>query len=207
MNKKNNTEKNYWAEIQEQFNKLVEESGVQLDENYQEDIANALGISTEDLSDLERETFKVLTQKNIKVQKVHPDAVLPKYAYPTDSGFDLISVEDIIVSPLGRALVPTGLKLEFDKGFEIQIRPKSGLAMNEGLTILNTPGTIDSGYNGEIKVIVFNTNNNEYKIKKGMKIAQGVLCPVINGEFVEFVEMSELNEKDRGDNGFGSTGI
>ena len=79
---------------------------------------------------------------------------------------------------------------------EIQVRSKSGLAINEGLFVLNSPGTVDSGYNGEIKVIIFNTNQNEYKIKKGTKIAQAVLCPVVSGIWVELVETNNLNNKE-----------
>jgi dUTP pyrophosphatase len=92
-------------------------------------------------------------------------------------------------------------------GHEIQVRPKSGLALKEGLTVLNTPGTVDAGYDGEVKVIIYNTNPQSYQIKKGQKIAQAVLCPVINGKFVTLHEVIELNEKERGSNGFGSTGI
>ena len=81
------------------------------------------------------------------------------------------------------------------------------MALNQGLTVLNTPGTVDSGYNGEIKVIVFNTNNISVQITKGMKIAQAVLCPVICGKYVSLEDVDEIDGKDRGDNGFGSTGI
>jgi dUTP pyrophosphatase len=81
------------------------------------------------------------------------------------------------------------------------------LAIKQGLTVLNTPGTVDSGYNGEIKVIVFNTNNYSVIIPKGMKVGQAVLCPVINGKFVSFEQVDKIEDKDRGDNGFGSTGI
>jgi dUTP pyrophosphatase len=108
---------------------------------------------------------------------------------------------------MGRALAPTGLRFDIPMGHEIQVRPKSGLALKEGLTVLNTPGTVDAGYDGEVKVIIYNTNPQSYQIKKGQKIAQAVLCPVINGKFVTLHEVIELNEKERGSNGFGSTGI
>ena len=81
------------------------------------------------------------------------------------------------------------------------------MAINQGLTVLNTPGTVDQGYSGEIKVIIFNTNNSTVTIPKGMKIGQAVLCPVLNGRYVEFDNVDELNDTDRGSNGFGSTGI
>jgi dUTP pyrophosphatase len=111
------------------------------------------------------------------------------------------------LEPFGRALIPTGLKFDIPDGSEIQVRPKSGLALKQGLTVLNTPGTVDSGYNGEIQVIVFNTNPKPFTIEKGMKIAQAVLCPVVNGNWVELIKVDSVDEKDRGDNGFGSTGI
>jgi len=104
-------------------------------------------------------------------------------------------------------LVPTGLKFNIPDGTEIQIRPKSGLALNLGLTVLNTPGTVDSGYNGEIKVILFNTSKEKIKIHKGMKIAQAVLSPVINGDWVTLTRVESVDKKDRDENGFGSTGI
>ena len=203
----NTSDKELWNEIQEQFQKLVKESGVELDSNYQKEIEDALGMSMEEMNDLERQTVDMMKTQKLKVQKIHPDAILPKYAYPSDSGFDLYSVEEITISAFGRALVPTGLKFQFGENLEIQVRPKSGLAMNQGLTVLNTPGTVDQGYSGEIKVPIFNTNNGMVTIKKGMKIAQAVLCPVLNGKFVNIEEVDELSETDRGSNGFGSTGI
>jgi dUTP pyrophosphatase len=145
--------------------------------------------------------------KNIQIELLTEDAVFPEYAYPTDSGFDLYSTEEITLEPFGRALIPTGLKLSFDIGYEIQVRPKSGLALKQGLTVLNTPGTVDSGYDGEIMVIVFNTNPKPFTVAKGMKIAQAVLCPVINGKYVNLQLVDKIENKDRGANGFGSTGI
>jgi dUTP pyrophosphatase len=196
-----------WQEIQEQFKKLVEESGVNLDEFDYDAIEDEFGLSKDDLQELERETVRNMTSHRIYFKKVHPDAVTPEYAYPSDSGFDLYSVEDITIPALGRALVPTGICVELTENLEIQVRPKSGLALNQGITVLNTPGTVDSGYNGEIKVILFNTNNGMVQIKKGMKIAQACVCPVLNGKYVIIEEADELGVKDRGSNGFGSTGL
>lgn len=139
--------------------------------------------------------------------KLHPDAVTPKYNYETDSGFDLHSVEEVVIPSFGRALVPTGISFDIKDGYEIQVRSKSGLAINQGLMILNSPGTVDNGYTGEVKGIIFNTNNHPVTITKGMKIGQAVLSPVVNGKWVELVEKNKINSKDRGDNGFGSTGI
>ena len=168
------------------------------------ELEDILGI---DFEDLEEEIYRNARTKTIEVELVHSDAVFPKYAYESDSGFDLHSTEDLSVGPFGRILVPTGIKVSFEEGYEIQVRPKSGLAIKQGLTVLNTPGTVDQGYTGEIQVIVFNTNNYTVMIPKGMKVGQAVLCPVVNGKYVRFEKIDTINEKDRGDNGFGSTGI
>jgi dUTP pyrophosphatase len=160
-----------------------------------------------DIDKLEKEFENYHPLKALEYMAINEDAVEPKYAYPSDSGFDLHSTEEIWIAPFGRALVPTGLKFNIPDGTEIQVRPKSGLALKQGLTVLNTPGTVDSGYNGEVKVIIFNTTNDEVWINKGMKIAQAVLCPVINGNWVDLIKVDSVDNKDRGDNGFGSTGI
>jgi dUTP pyrophosphatase len=139
--------------------------------------------------------------------KLHLDAVTPSYNYASDSGFDLYSVEDVTIEGLGRGLVPTGLSFDIKDGYEIQVRSKSGLAINQGLMCLNSPGTVDNGYTGEVKVIIFNTNKEPFTITKGMKVAQAVLCPVVNGGWVYLDEKNEVTKKDRNDNGFGSTGI
>jgi dUTP pyrophosphatase len=204
MNLNTNVDPQMWEEIQKQFEKIKQDSGVEPDEEYQKEMEELLGFS---FDDMDKELRAMYENKTLNVQLIHEDAVMPSYAYPSDSGFDVYSVEEVILPPFGRALVPTGLKLGFDEGFEIQIRPKSGLAINQGLTVLNTPGTVDSGYNGEIKVIIFNTNNATVTIPKGMKVAQAVLCPVVNGKYVKFQVLDKLEDKDRGDNGFGSTGI
>jgi dUTP pyrophosphatase len=147
-----------------------------------------------DQEELEKQLSGLLTKKaTLKFTKIHEDAVIPKYNYESDSGFDLHSTEDITVDALGRTLVPTGLRFDIPMGHEIQVRPKSGLALKEGLTVLNTPGTVDAGYDGEVKVIIYNTNPQSYQIKKGQKIAQAVLCPVLNGKFVTLHEVIELN--------------
>jgi dUTP pyrophosphatase len=131
----------------------------------------------------------------------------PEYAYESDSGFDLRSTEELWIQANGRLLVPTGLCFDIPDGYEIQVRSKSGLALNQGLIVLNSPGTVDSGYQGEVKVIIFNTTNERIKIEKGQKIAQAVLCPVVNGKWVNLVRVEEIGEKDRNNQGFGSTGL
>lgn len=203
----NTKDQELWNQIQEQFQKLVQESGVDLDTNYQKEIEEALGMPYSELNNMESETVRMLSQKTLKVHKIHPDAVLPKYNYSSDSGFDLHSVEEIIIPAFGRALIPTGLRFHFDENLEIQVRTKSGLAINQGIMVLNSPGTVDQGYRGEVKVPIFNTNSTSVVIHKGMKVAQGVLCPVLCGSYVTVEEVNNLDDSDRGSNGFGSTGI
>jgi dUTP pyrophosphatase len=191
-------------QIQEQLEGLQEQAGVELDDEYQKELENLLGMTYEEMNE---EMMTAMKSKTVKVELLNNDAKFPEYAYPSDSGFDLYSTEELEIGPFGRALVSTGIKLSIPDEFEIQVRPKSGLAINQGLTVLNTPGTVDSGYNGEIKVIIFNTNNHIVTIPKGMKIAQAVLCPVVNGKYVNLIEVDKVTDGERGDNGFGSTGI
>jgi dUTP pyrophosphatase len=160
-----------------------------------------------DIKKLEDDMMNYVPKLDLGYRKLNPKAVTPFYNYESDSGFDLYSTEEIIVDGLGRALIPTGLSFDIKDGYEIQVRSKSGLAINQGLMCLNSPGTVDSGYLGEVKVIVFNTNKEPFTIKKGMKIAQAVLCPVVNGKWVNLVERNEMSIKDRNNKGFGSTGI
>jgi len=160
-----------------------------------------------DMKSLENEMENYTPQLDLGFVKLSEDAMEPKYNYPTDSGFDLHSLIDTEIQPFGRVLIPTGISLDIKDGFEVQVRSKSGLAIKHGLMVLNSPGTVDNGYTGEIQVIVFNTNNHIVTISKGMKVAQAVLCPVVNGKWVNLVQQNKINEKDRGDNGFGSTGI
>jgi dUTP pyrophosphatase len=167
-------------------------------------LESLLGMSIEEM---DNDHIKMMKTKSLGVELIHEDAKVPTYAYPSDSGFDLRSTVEINIPPFGRVLVPTGIKLSIPEEYEIQIRPKSGLAINQGLTVLNTPGTVDSGYVGEIKVIVFNTNNETVTVAKGMKIAQAVLCPVVCGKYVSIELMDKVEDKDRMDNGFGSTGL
>ena len=131
----------------------------------------------------------------------------PEYEYQSDSGFDLRSSEDIWIHPNSRKLISTGMRFDIPEGYEIQVRSKSGLALNQGIMVLNSPGTVDSGYQGEIKVIMFNTTNEKVKIQKGQKMAQAVLCPVVSGKWVDLIRVDNINDKDRNSNGFGSTGL
>ncbi|MFN5863503.1 MAG: dUTP diphosphatase [Pseudanabaena sp.] len=139
----------------------------------------------------------------IKFNKLHPDAQIPSYAHVGDAGADVYSVAEVTLQPSDRAAIPTGLAVDIPLGYEIQVRPKSGLALKHGITVLNSPGTVDAGYRGEIQVIVINLGKEVYTFAKGQKIAQLVLKPVIQAQFIE----GELGTSDRGDGGFGSTGI
>ena len=140
----------------------------------------------------------------LRFKKVHPDAVLPSYAHPSDAGMDIRSVEDVTLAPGKRALVHTGLVMLLPPMYEAQVRPRSGLALKNGVTVLNTPGTIDSGYRGEVGVILINLGETEFQVRKGDKIAQLVIAPVTQPDVVE---VSEVDETDRGSSGFGSTGV
>jgi dUTP pyrophosphatase len=193
-----------WKQIQETFNQIKKETGVDPEENYLKELEDMLGMSVDEMNETHMTMMKT---KTLRVELVHEDAKVPSYAYPSDSGFDLRSTIEINIPPFGRSLIPTGIKLSIPEEYEIQVRPKSGLALNQGLTVLNTPGTVDSGYVGEIKVIVFNTNNETVTVSKGMKIAQAVLCPVVCGKYVSLELTNKVDDKDRGDKGFGSTGL
>lgn len=160
-----------------------------------------------DFSEIEKAFNEYEPTLDLGYTKINEKAVDPFYNYSSDSGFDLYSTEDVEIPPFGRVLVPTGLSFDIKDGYEIQVRSKSGLALKQGLMVLNSPGTVDNGYTGEVQVIVFNTNNISITITKGMKVAQAVLCPVVNGKWVNLVEKEKINEKERGENGFGSTGI
>lgn len=131
--------------------------------------------------------------------------VLPEYALDGDSGMDLRSDEDdiVIIKPGGRTLIKTGLFVQLPDGYEFQIRPKSGMAIKYGITVLNTPGTIDANYRGEIGVILHNASDRDYAIAPGDKIAQMVLQHVPK---VEWEEVEELSNTNRGDGGYGHTG-
>lgn len=169
-----------------------------------EDILKEMDV---DLEQMEQQIVESNTKLDLPYKILHPDAVHPKYNYDSDSGFDLHSVEDVVIPPFGRAFVPSGLCFDIRDGFEIQVRTKSGLAINQGLMVLNSPGTVDNGYTGEVKGIIFNTNPTEVTIPKGMKFGQAVLCPVVNGAWVGLNEVDNINKKERGSNGFGSTGL
>lgn len=184
--------------------KELESNMRNMDFSNPEEMLSKMGISVDELdNEFEKTLSPSITLKYIN----ESDNEEPVYAYSTDSGFDIRSNEDVTLNPLERSLVSTGLFFDIPKNMEMQIRPKSGLALKRGLTVLNTPGTIDYGYTGEVKVILINLSNEIQEIKKGDKIAQAVLCPVSQGYLINFENVSEIKEKDRNENGFGSTGF
>ena len=140
----------------------------------------------------------------LRFKKIHPGAMLPAYAHASDAGMDVRSVEDVTIPARGRALIHTGLVMLLPKGYEAQVRSRSGLAIKNGVSVLNSPGTIDSGYRGEVGVILANFGDADFEIKAGDKIAQIVVAPVT---LAAVEEVDEIDETDRGTGGFGSTGV
>ncbi len=138
----------------------------------------------------------------LEIVRISPEAQLPEYQYPGDSGADICSIINLALKPLERKTIPTGLKVEVPKGYELQVRSRSGVALDDGIIVLNSPGTIGSSYRGEIKIILINLSQELYEIKIGQRIAQVVLMPVY---FADFEEVGELSISERGDEGFGST--
>ncbi|MDC3232865.1 dUTP diphosphatase [Pelagibacteraceae bacterium] len=141
----------------------------------------------------------------ILIKRLSKEVSLPKYETSGSSGMDLAANIDasIDLGPGKSVIVPTGLAVALPKGFEIQIRPRSGLAAKKNISVLNTPGTIDADYRGEIKVILINLGDQKFIIEKGLRIAQMVVCPVVKAQLEE---VNELNDTARGEDGFGSTG-
>ena len=137
-------------------------------------------------------------------RKIDPSARLPEYAHPGDAGMDVFSVDSLVLPPGGRALVHTGLVMQLPPDAEAQVRPRSGLALKHGVTVLNSPGTIDAGYRGEVGVILVNHGAEPFCVEKGMKIAQIVVAPVVQ---VVIEETFATDDTDRGAGGFGSTGV
>jgi dUTP pyrophosphatase len=169
-----------------------------------EELDALFGVSVEELEKGFEEYSPAL---EVGYEMLVEDMKSPSYAYETDSGFDLLSTIDTTLKPLERQLIPTGLKVDIPVNYEIQVRTKSGLAINRGLMVLNSPGTVDQGYTGEIKVILINLSNEDQKIEKGMKVAQAVISPVIAGKWINLVKKDKVVSKDRNENGFGSTGV
>jgi len=136
-------------------------------------------------------------------KKLRPDAQLPKYAHPDDSGADVCTTEEITIPPGELRMIPTGIAVQLPPGYEIQVRSKGGIASKKQCFVLNSPGTVDEGYRGEIMVIMQNVGKDEETFNKGDKVAQLVVAPYIQATFLE---QAELTDTMRGAGGFGSTG-
>jgi|TARA_R110000868_G_scaffold385778_1_gene653782 dUTP pyrophosphatase len=145
-----------------------------------------------------------VTTKFINVSN-NPD---PTYAKVADSGFDLRAFieEPITLGPLERALIPTGLSFELPENTELQVRPRSGMAFKHGISCLNSPGTVDEGYRGDVGIIAVNLSNEEYTIQPGDRIAQAVIMPVVGQRISNLKKVEKLSETERGDSGYGSSG-
>lgn len=145
--------------------------------------------------------------KKVKVVRTEDRGIIPRYAHPHDAGFDFHSIDTITVPAGGTVKVRTGIAMQIPVGYELQIRPRSGLSAKSKIRIANSPGTIDSGYNGEIMIIVDNISQNQaeaFRINEGDRIAQGVLTPI---EQADFEVVNKLDDSERGSGGFGSSGI
>ncbi len=140
----------------------------------------------------------------IKIQKIHPNALIPEYQTEGSSGFDLHAVEEVTIKPHSVGLVKIGICLSLEVGYELQVRTRSGLALNHQVMVLNSPGTVDNDYRGEIKVILANLSDKDFKVQVGDRIAQGVVQKTYKAEFIEY---EQLDETSRGSGGFGSTGV
>ena len=141
---------------------------------------------------------------DIKIKKLNPEAKIPEYKKDGDAGFDISSIEDCVIPPDKTMLIHTGLAFAIPKGLELQIRLRSGVGLKNTIIIPNSPGTIDSGYRGEVGLIIRNIGIESVKISKGDRIAQGIISPVVHASFQE---VDDLPESDRGSGGYGSTGI
>jgi dUTP pyrophosphatase len=193
------SEKFNFARELEELKKLVDDFS-QLQE---QELNDELGFDIKEFEDANQ----FIGDGKITINFVSTNEKELNYAYESDSGFDLYANEEVKIPAFGRALVPTGVSVDLPQDFEIQVRSKSGLAINQGLMVLNSPGTVDEGYTGEIKAIIFNTNNHEFVITKGMKVAQAVVARCITGRWVNLKKVDKIENKDRGSKGFGSTGI
>ncbi len=140
----------------------------------------------------------------VQVLRLDKNVPLPKYEHTYSAGMDITSSVDDVIQPGERKIIPTGIKIAIPKGYELQLRPRSGLAIKKGITLLNTPGTIDADYRGEVGVILINHSTEPFEVKKGDRIAQMIFNKF---EQAEWNEVDELSETTRGEGGFGSTGV
>lgn len=144
-------------------------------------------------------------QVTVKITKLNPDAVIPTYAHPTDCGADISAVETVDIAPHSTVIVKTGIAVGIPAGYEIQVRPRSGLSLKTPLRIANAPGTIDADYRGEVGIIITNTGDEAYVINKFDKVAQLVIAPTPKIKWQEVATVKDLGSTERGEGGFGST--
>ena len=144
-----------------------------------------------------------MNKLDVNITKLCDDVTIPSYTRDGDAGLDLVSTSDVRIAPGARAIVPTGLAIEIPRGYAGYVQPRSGLALKHGITVLNTPGLIDSNYRGELKVILLNTGDEAFEVKKGDRIAQLVILAVPT---VRLHCVDALSDSDRGTQGFGSSG-
>lgn len=140
----------------------------------------------------------------LKIKKLSPTAQLPSYAHPGDAGLDLFALDAQAIAPGEAQLIRTGIALELPPGMEAQVRPRSGLALKHSITVLNSPGTVDAGYRGEVGVVLINHGHKTFQVTTGMKIAQMVINAVVQAQVVE---VESLSDSARGAGGYGSTGF
>ena len=196
------------GEIKNQINELKALAEMEmLPEETKEEIRMAIKLA-ESVQDYDENNNN--TENNFKKLEIKfinkSDNKNPVYAKVGDSGFDLRANERGALKPLERKLIGTGLYFELPDGYELQIRPRSGLAYKNGVTVLNSPGTVDTGYRGEIKVLLVNISNEDFTWDKGERIAQGVISHRVSSDYGDLIEVFEINESERGEGGFGSTG-
>ena len=171
-----------------------------------------LGVDKKTMEGIEQAAIEqAMEDIKVRVKFVnHSDNEDPKHKHLDDSGMDLranLPDGDITISVGKIQLVPTGLHFELPESMEIQVRPRSGLAAKNGITVLNTPGTVDRGYTGEIKIILINLGDKDFLVSHGDRIAQAVVSPVISGRWAKIIKVDNIGKAERGDGGFGSTGI
>jgi len=205
MEQNNGNFLNILEKLKEYENLLSGDDNTELDENLVKQINETLDELNNEVYNAQTKEFSSLSVKFIN-KSTNED---PKFAYEGDSGFDLRAdiEETIVIEPFKRVLVPTGLYFELVKGLEIQVRPRSGLAVKHGITVLNSPGTVDSHYRGELKVPLINLGEEPFKIVKGDRIAQAVIAPVFGEGKIKLIKTDKINDTSRSEGGFNSSGI
>lgn len=204
MEQNNNNFLNILNKLKE-YESLLNDDGEEIDDALVDQINSTLEELNNEVYSAQVKDLSTLSVKFIN-KSTNED---PKFAYEGDSGFDLRAdiQEPLTLQPFKRALVPTGLYFELVKGLEIQVRPRSGLAVKHGITVLNTPGTVDSHYRGEVKVPLINLGEEPFTINKGDRIAQAVVMPVFGEGKISLIKTDDINETSRGEGGFNSSGI